>query len=112
MFNLLQNHNRTTQKNKIKHSFRASILVSKMAAIKTMFRLINWCTILFKSLSAFILGYYHYLMLWCSSPWVSGYEKSFGKLKYMTLSDAYIIISGVKNVLRSALPKTRFLTIV
>ena len=38
----------------------------------------------------------------------SGYEKSFGKLKYRTLSDAYIIISGVKNVLRSALLKTRF----
>ena len=33
----------------------------------------------------------------------SGYEKSFGKLKYRTLSDAYIIISGVQNFLRSAL---------
>ena len=33
----------------------------------------------------------------------SGYEKSFGKLKYRTLSDVYMIISGVKNVLCSAL---------
>ena len=38
----------------------------------------------------------------------SRYEKSFGKLKYRTLSDAYIIISGVKNFLCSALLKTRF----
>ena len=33
----------------------------------------------------------------------SGYEKSFGKLKYRTLSDAYKIISGVKILLCSAL---------
>ena len=33
----------------------------------------------------------------------SGYEKSFGKLKYRTLSDAYIIIAGVKYFLCSAL---------
>ena len=33
----------------------------------------------------------------------SGYEKSFGKLKYRTLSDAYIIISGVKIFVCSAL---------
>ena len=39
----------------------------------------------------------------------SGYEISFGKLKYRTLSDAYIIISGVKNVLCSALLLDRIL---